>query len=58
MYDDLITPALTTFAINTDHLAENLVDSLFEQIKKPTSPTKKILLNGNIIIRESTKKLI
>lgn len=57
MYADLVKPALTTFEINNDHLAENLVETLFERIEKPESPTRTILLNGNIIIRESCQEI-
>ncbi|MFI4912198.1 MAG: LacI family DNA-binding transcriptional regulator [Sedimentisphaeraceae bacterium JB056] len=57
MYSDLISPPLTTFEIDTAHLAENLVECLFERIEKPNSPTRTILLNGSLIARESTIEL-
>ncbi len=58
MYADLISPALTTFEIDTAHLAENLVDTLFERIEKPNGPTRTILLNGKILERDSAAKLL
>ena len=57
MYADLIRPELTTFEIDDEHLAENLVEALFERIERPDLPTRKILLNGKIVVRESTKKI-
>ncbi len=57
MYSDLISPALTTFAIDNEHLAENLVDTLFERIEKPKGSTRTILLNGRILVRDSARKL-
>jgi LacI family transcriptional regulator len=57
MYADLISPALTTFEIDTAHLADNLVQCLFERIEKPDTPTRTILLNGSLIIRESTAEI-
>lgn len=57
MYADLVSPALTTFELNNAHLADNLFEALFERINNPTSPTRTILLNGNIVVRESSQPI-
>ena len=45
------------FKINTEHLAENLADALFDRIEKPNGPTRTILINGKITERDSAEKL-
>jgi LacI family transcriptional regulator len=53
----LISPALTTISQNFEQLAVNACELLLNQIKNPTSSTRKIIVASVLIERETVKDI-
>lgn len=48
-----VSPPLTTYRINVEEIARTAVDLLVDQIVYPRRTTKTVLLNSELVVRES-----
>ena len=50
-----LDPKITTINVQTEHLAKITLDCLIDRINNPNKCTTKVLVNSDLIIRESTE---
>ncbi len=53
----LCSPKLTTFGIDTDHMVDVAVDTILNKVANGDSPIGSIVVNGDIVIGDSVKKI-
>ncbi|HEX2909820.1 MAG TPA: LacI family DNA-binding transcriptional regulator [Chloroflexia bacterium] len=50
----LVQPALTVIAQPTDEIGKTATELLFQRIADPNRPARKVILQGNLIVRQSS----
>lgn len=53
----LAVPALTTYAVDVDHMAKVSAQQLIRRIQKPDADVRRIVVSGKLVVRESVKYL-
>ena len=53
----LAVPALTTYAVDIDHMAKASAQQLIRRIQRPEMDVRRIVISGKLVIRDSVKTM-
>lgn len=57
VFATLCRPQLTTFRIDQERMAERAVDSVLKEIENPAHSKTRIVISGNLVIRDSVQNI-
>lgn len=57
LISEISDPPITTIDVNSEEMAKEALNALFERIEKPSAPKKTRILTGKLVIKDSTRPL-
>lgn len=57
LISEISDPSITTIQVNSEEMAREALNALFERVENPSRPKKTRILTGKIVVKESTRSI-